>query len=474
MLNPRPDPVCGSAGTTNPIVCVEGRREGDRLRRSMLRQVRFQCGTCGDHFVEWHDEALERGPLYCVNCGEPIDPGSQLEATEATEATEVIDATPVKRPERTSNRSLGVIRGQGDGFRDTLPGLRVASPHASEAAPESSGKAPPAPPPAPPSSARATSSAPLAGPSRPPTVRRTSFQTALAALLIGFIAGIPVALLGERSISRLANPAGYARRELSERLAAVSAAIDDGKLDAARAQLNQLVRAAPTNDHRVGILRARLALGMILVKREADAERELQAVPQQTGIHPSTADLRRIFDAWFAQSGNHSVGNGVGAAGSMQPTAALGSARAKVAAKPVVTKREILTFARDRQHRLQLDDAQRLYEAVLRHHPADAEARCGLAEVQLLRGGVADGAELFSRALKDNANYAPAWVGLADTDWLQGHPKRAACRYQAVVDHFPAAAYPPYILQRIEQAKAASARLPSPPSGADATDGCED
>jgi hypothetical protein len=46
----------------------------------------------------------------------------------------------------------------------------------------------------------------------------------------------------------------------------------------------------------------------------------------------------------------------------------------------VVTKRELSSFARARQHRVQLDEAERLYGEVLRTHPNDTEGRCGLAD----------------------------------------------------------------------------------------------
>ena len=143
-------------------------------------------------------------------------------------------------------------------------------------------------------------------------------------------------------------------------------------------------------------------------------------------------------------------------------------------AKPVVTKRELLSFARDRQQRVQLDDAERLYGEILRTHPNDAEARCGLAEIRILRGGTDDGAKLFERALVDNANYVPAWIGLADVDWLRGRAALAACRYQAVIDRFPAGSYPPYIVQRVAQASNSGVNLPQARSDVGAAQACGD
>ena len=137
-----------------------------------------------------------------------------------------------------------------------------------------------------------------------------------------------------------------------------------------------------------------------------------------------------------------------------------------------MSRQELLDFARDRQRRSQLDDAQRLYEAILRFHPGDAEARCGLAEVQLLRGSVSDAAALFGRALQSNGNYIPAWIGLADIDWLHGRPERAACRYQAVVDRFPSSSYPPYIAERIARVTGSGVSPPAARGDVPAPDAC--
>jgi hypothetical protein len=214
-------------------------------------------------------------------------------------------------------------------------------------------------------------------------------------------------------------------------------------------------------------LRARLTLGLILANRPADAGRELSDLPKSAWGYPSAADLQRVYDALFPTKSSASA-----AAVSSAPIAAPSAAAPK--AKVVVTKRELLSFARDRQQRVQLDAAERLYGEVLRTHPNDPEARCGLAEVQILRGGMADGAKLFERALADNANYLPAWVGLADVDWLRGRPERAACRYQAVIDRFPASSYPPYIAQRVEQVTNSGVRLPRARADVAAANACDD
>jgi tetratricopeptide (TPR) repeat protein len=121
----------------------------------------------------------------------------------------------------------------------------------------------------------------------------------------------------------------------------------------------------------------------------------------------------------------------------------------------------LLAAAREQQRHVRLGEAQRLYELVLRDRPDDSEARCGLAEVQLLRGSVSDAEALFLRALRVNPNYVPAWVGLADIDWLRGRPERAACRYQLVEDRFPEGSYPPYISQRIARVMGSGAMVPS-------------
>lgn len=404
--------------------------------RAMFRRVRFQCAACGEGFVDWHDDDWERSPVFCVNCGEAIVSFSPVDGDDATELTP-------PSTERSPARALGVLKADGDRFRDTIPGLRAAPPHpSSDDAPDSS-----QPPPTARSSSRATSSAPRSHlPSI--TVARRRRLSPWGALLLGFAAGIPIALLAERPVSRWLDPAGFERAELGLRLNEVSAAIDAGTLARARDLLDRLPSRVPENDARLTTLHARLALAYVLTNQPAAATRELSDARKGPAVHPAVGDIQRVYDALFEA----------------KPSAPASSASAVASAvakpKPVVTTREMLTFARDRQHRAQLDDAQRLYEAVLRLHPNDAEARCGLAEVQVLRGGVDDGAAQFARALRDNPSYSPAWVGLADIDWLSGNAARAACRYQVVIDRFPASSYPPYIVQRVAQVRGSGADVP--------------
>jgi thioredoxin-like negative regulator of GroEL len=281
-------------------------------------------------------------------------------------------------------------------------------------------------------------------------------------MLIGFAVGIPFALLTVDPLLRFVDPVRAARQLQNEQFAAVSTAIDDGKLELAHQLLDRIPLRPGDRDLRVTTLRARLALAFILANRPEDAGREIAVVGEQ----PRAADLRRVFAAVFPPEPR------AAAAAAPQPPPPASAAAGP--SKPVVTKRELLTFARDRQHRAQLDLAERLYSEVLRVHPNDAEARCGLAEVQLLRGGVANGAQLFARALDDNPGYAPAWIGLADTDWLSGRPERAACRYQAVIERFPSGSYPPYITQRVAQVSSSGAIVQTARSNGSAATACGD
>ena len=436
----------------------------------MFRQVRFDCGACGEGFVDWHDDGWQRSSVFCVHCGAPIVPGAAVE--------------PATAPPRSSSehvgsaaRALGVLKADGEGFRDTLPGLLLE-----ELTPRSSGAPdlrrdrdrdtePTLPRARAPGASEATSTAPKAKSALGATWaqhRRT--LAPIAALLLGFAAGVPAALLAENPLLRLMNPAAYQRLQLSEKLSLVAKAIDQGDWNQARDLLDRVSAAVPRGDSRVATLRARLALGLILANRPADAGRELSAVSKSASVHPSAADLQRVYDALLSTKQSSAA-----TANSTAPAVAFSAASALPApAKPVVTKRELLSFARDRQHRSQLADAERLYSEVLRTQPNDCEARCGLAEVQLLRGGMEDAALLFARALADNENYLPAWVGLADIDWLRGRPERAACRYQAVIDRFPASSYPPYIAQRVGQVENSGVNPPKARTDGDAVNACGD
>ena len=440
----------------------------------MFRQVRFECGACGDGFVDWHDDDWERSAVFCVHCGAPI---VALGSVIPPALDEAKPPTSDSRPAR----SLGVLKSEGDGFRDTLPGLAISPPEGGAARATEVPKAPKVPnvselgsrdteEPTLPGAARlrelsrATSAAPKARLSDAWGLRRGSLAP-IVALLIGLAAGIAAALLAENPLLRVMNPGAYRNLQLSEKLAQVSVAIDRAEWGRARDLLAGAAALSPSGDSRLATLRARLTLGLILANRATDAGRELSAVPNNPSLHPSAADLRRVYDALFPAQRSAAAANA-----SPPPAAALSSSAPTP--KVVVTKRELLSFARDRQHRAQLDDAERLYGEVLRTHPNDAEARCGLAEVQLLRGGTEDGAKSFERALTDNANYSPAWVGLADIDWLSGHPERAACRYRAVIERFPVGSYPPYIVQRVAQVANSGVNPPVPRSDVNAVDAC--
>jgi tetratricopeptide (TPR) repeat protein len=429
----------------------------------MFREVRFECGACGEGFVDWHEGERESAPIFCVYCGAAIVAIAPFEPT-------LVTGQPKLKSEARDGRALGVLKAEGAGFRDTLPGLKDEVAPAPSDAPDSSrdpGLAPPQSS-AGRSSSQATSTAPKA------TVTKASAWAArrrmlgpAAALLLGFAAGIPAALLAENPVLRLMMPASYVRLRLSDQIAVLSAAIDDGNWDQARELLDRYASTAAPRDRRLAILRARLTLGLILAHRPADAGRELAAVRKLPSGRLLAADLQRVYEALFPAKPSAATNSNTGLP---QPAASTAAPAAKVS----VTKRELLTFAHDRQRRSLLDDAQRLYAEVLRTHPNDAEARCGLAEVQILRGGMDDGARLFERALADDAGYLPAWVGLADVDWLRGHPERAACRYQAVIDRFPAGSYPPYIRQRVEQVTHSGVNPAQARSDVSAAKACDD
>ena len=467
-------PVGRRVAPTNPIVCVDVSVRAISSALRMFRQVRFDCGACGDGFVDWHDDEWQRAPVYCVNCGAAIVAGAPVEPTPF-----VAELQPLGQ--RSSGSALGVLKAGGEGFRDTLPGLKDGLPCTAAEAQGSVGSDPEAsdsetsesnrdtvPPQRPRAPARAGSQAASSppkpiGPSLWERVRKPRSLAPVAALLLGFAAGVPAALLAENPLLRLINPAAYERLQLSEEMAAASNAIDDRDWDRAREILNRCASMAPAADRRLATLRARLTLGLILANRAAEAGRELAAVQKLPSGGSAAAELRRVYDALFPAK----------PAVSAAPSApsALPSPAA-VPAKVVVTKRELLSFARDRQHRARLDDAERLYAEVLRSHPNDAEARCGLAEVQILRGGMDDAAGLFERALTDNPSYLPAWVGLGDVDWLRGRPERAACRYRAVIDRFPASSYPPYIARRLEQVTNSGVNPPRARDDGDAVNAC--
>ena len=431
----------------------------------MFRRVRFECGVCAAGFVDWHDEEWERTPVFCVSCGEPIAAGTPVDSDPGEVPSEAVPL------HAEPGSALGVLKGGGDGFPDTLRGLRVARPVSSTSdAPESSpGERQASEPTLQKAFAKANSTAPRAqGEPAPSRGARRRKLAPLAALVLGFAAGVPLTLLAEEPVSRVFYPTEHNAAALTRRLAEVATAIDDGDLEHARVLLDHCVSLASPADRRLTTLRARLVLGLILADRPREARRELVIVQQAPRALPSVAALQRVYDVAFASQPKAAAAAPV----APTPVAPTPVASPVVAPKPAFSKPELLAAARDRQRRSRLDDAQRLYEAILRTRPEDSEARCGLAEVQLLRGSVSDAAALFERVLRSNENYVPAWIALADIDWLRGRPERAACRYQLVVDRFPEGSYPPYISQRIARVTGSGVEPPSAQSGVSAPDVC--
>src|SRR3954466_9497500 len=82
----------------------------------MFRQVRFDCGACGEGFVDWHDDDWERSPVFCVHCGAALVAGGAVEPSALAQSRS-------SAGDDRSARALGVVKGAGQGFRDTLPGL---------------------------------------------------------------------------------------------------------------------------------------------------------------------------------------------------------------------------------------------------------------------------------------------------------------------------------------------------------------
>ena len=419
----------------------------------MFRRVRFECEACSAGFVDWHDDAWQRTPVFCVHCGKPIAAWSPADEEEEEE-------TPTPLSRRESESALGVLRTSGDGFPDTLRGLKPPSNDTSLSA-----------------AVRAASTAPRLASDVTPLVLPDAFRSRrrrligpLAALVLGFAAGVPLTLVAEEPILRVLRPAAQAELARARGLGLVSTALDDGELERARRALDWCAKDAPTGDKRVATLRARLALALILANRPEDARREMASVREQPHGHPTTTDLDRVYDALLGAKQSAVAANAAPA-----PAASAAPAVPKppqVVANAPVSRQTLLSRARDQQRASKLDEAERLYRAVLEQRPSDSEARCGLAEVQLLRGSADDAAAMFERALRTNENYVPAWVGLADIDWLRGHPERAACRYQLVVDRFPEGSYPPYITQRIARVLGSGASLPTARGDVRAADSC--
>ncbi len=122
---------------------------------------------------------------------------------------------------------------------------------------------------------------------------------------------------------------------------------------------------------------------------------------------------------------------------------------------PQGSYQDLLKRAQEAQNSGELDEAERLFQAVLAKNPNDTEALAGLGDIAKARGNKNTSVEYYEQVNKNNPGYLPATMGLADAKWDAGDRAGAVALYQQVLT--ATSGQGPYAArarQRIEEAAA--------------------
>jgi hypothetical protein len=312
-----------------------------------------------------------------------------------------------------------------------------------------------------------SASPPLSGEERPASWRRPSYDLQLETL----------ARLSDATDDENTPSSAPAERAPSEEEPPPSGAPEPPRADGQRARPARFARAGSTAPGPrtaaarsargrfrrfargpVPNLLAGFALGMVTMLGVDRARARLGHTPARLASnaplasHSALAGAQIGLPSPLAQGGPATPASSSGehALATLPAASSASSARAQPS-RAKADRAALFAFAHEQQRRLRLEDAQRIYEGVLRVRPADAEALCGLAELALLRGDSNRAEALYERALQLHGDYAPAWLGSADIAWQRGDQARAARLYQTVTARFPEGAYPPYAEQRAQE-----------------------
>ena len=217
------------------------------------------------------------------------------------------------------------------------------------------------------------------------------------------------------------------------RAALVYALARSGQVDAAQLEYDGLSRAVrPTP---------------LLVELKAFIERARSAAADGGVIAAPDADVLDPTKLPTAAQGFDASAGGESAPGSEIPAGSY---------------QELLGRAHAARKSGNLDEAERLYKAVLAKQPGDTEALSGLGDIARARGDKSGSVSYYEEVAKQNPSYLPAMMGLADAKWDAGDRAGAVALYQQVIQstggHGP---YADKARARIASASAAPANTPT-------------
>jgi tetratricopeptide (TPR) repeat protein len=224
------------------------------------------------------------------------------------------------------------------------------------------------------------------------------------------------------------------------------------------------LRLAAGAEGNAGRARAALVYALARSGDATSARAELDRLGAAPRPHPLLAALRAYVDH---------VPSGVdaGASAAAQPVASASPSAGATGSGGGGDSRSLLQQADDAKHKGDLDKAKRLFGDVVAKDPYDSEALAGLGEIAERQHDFAGAKTYYQQALRVNAGYLPARVGLGNVLWESGDKSGARKVYEDIVDSLPEGTYPSFVKERAQAAPAVPSASPAPSAKPASSDG---
>jgi len=215
----------------------------------------------------------------------------------------------------------------------------------------------------------------------------------------------------------------------------VLAALDLAEPAPAWSTVIERLRVAAAAEGKVGRARAMLVYALARYGNTNQARSELEKLQSVNKSHPLLKPLSAFLGRFEAASESED-GEDAGVA-TVDPSK-LGELDTGGAAAgsppPPGDYRSQLTAAGRALRNGDLNQAERLYQAVLAREPNNTEAMAGLGDVARLRNDTDSASRMYDRVLEKNPTYLPALAAQADAKWDAGDRAGAIAIYRRIVE----------------------------------------
>jgi predicted Zn finger-like uncharacterized protein len=198
------------------------------------------------------------------------------------------------------------------------------------------------------------------------------------------------------------------------------------------------LRTAATAEKKLGQAQAMLVLALAKRNDGDAARRELDKLAEAVPGHPALEALRTLVSKGRSDT---------------------------AAAEPLLDVKDALKRAKAALKKAKYDEAEKLFTAVARQAPDDADAPTGLGDIARARGDGTAAEKHYEEVLERHPKHAPALVGLGEVKWSKDDFAGALELFQRAVQAAPGTPYAEQANRRIAAAKAAKPAAPKPASG---------